>query len=316
MDFRELTYITAVADNRSVTEAARQLYISQPSLSYIISKVEEDLGVKLFDRRTNPISLTYAGERYVKTAKEILVMKDNLRRELSDIGHGQKGRINIGIPTERAGYMLPKVIGEFKKSYPNIKIYLQESKSEEIINNLINDKIAFCILPGGKESLPPGVKTEYIYSEKLYLVAAKGMVSRDMIIDNSIDDGIPVADLKLLNIYPFIMMKRGQYIRHKVDDIFRRFDYIPKEVMEVSSCISATQLAGAGLGITIVPERAIEPLKNAGFEVFNYSEESDSWDVNIVYKEGVYLDEAERALIRTMREVFARYQGIKPETMK
>ena len=157
MDFRELSYIIAVADHHSVTEAAKKLYISQPSLSYIISKVEEDLGVKLFDRKTNPISLTYAGERYVKTAREIMLLKDNLRRELADIGHGQKGRINIGIPTERAGYMLPKVIGPFRAQFPNIEIHLQESKSEEIITNLMNDKIAFCVLPGGTDHLPVGV---------------------------------------------------------------------------------------------------------------------------------------------------------------
>ncbi len=305
MDFRELTYITAVADNRSVTEAAKQLYISQPSLSYIISKVEEDMGVKLFDRKTNPISLTYAGEQYVKTARQILVMKDNLRRELSDIGHGQKGRINIGIPTERAGYMLPKVIGVFKKNYPNIEIYLQESKSEEIINNLMNDKIAFCVLPGGDDFLPAGTKTEYIYTERLFLVAAKGVITDDMVLNIDSVDGIPAVDFTKLSSFPFIIMKRGQYIRHKVDSIFKRYNFIPKECMEVSSCISATQLAGAGLGVTIVPERAIEPFKNPNFDVFNYCTVNDSWDVNVVYKDGVYLDEAERALIKTMQDVFA-----------
>ena len=102
MDFRELTYITAVADEHSVTEAAKRLYISQPSLSYIISKAEQELGVKLFDRKTNPLTLTYAGEIYVERAREILRIRDNMRRELTDIGHGQKGRINIGFsPTLR-----------------------------------------------------------------------------------------------------------------------------------------------------------------------------------------------------------------------
>lgn len=60
MDFRELTYITAVADERSVTEAAKRLYISQPSLSYILTKTEQELGVKLFDRKKTPLTLTYA----------------------------------------------------------------------------------------------------------------------------------------------------------------------------------------------------------------------------------------------------------------
>ena len=81
MDFREMLYITAVADCRSVTAAAKRLYISQPSLSYIISKVEQDVGVKLFDRRTYPLTLTYAGEKYVDTARKILLLNDNLRKD-------------------------------------------------------------------------------------------------------------------------------------------------------------------------------------------------------------------------------------------
>ena len=72
MDFREMLYITTVADCRSITAAARKLYISQPSLSHIVSKVEQDVGVKLFDRGTSPLTITYAGEKYVETARKIL----------------------------------------------------------------------------------------------------------------------------------------------------------------------------------------------------------------------------------------------------
>ena len=110
MDFREMLYITTVADCRSITAAARKLYISQPSLSHIVSKVEQDVGGKLFDRGTSPITITYAGEKYVETARKILLMSDNLRKELIDAGLGEKGRIVFGMPTERAGYMLPAVI--------------------------------------------------------------------------------------------------------------------------------------------------------------------------------------------------------------
>ena len=147
MDFRELTYITAVADERSVTEAAKRLYISQPSLSYILTKTEQELGVKLFDRKKTPLTLTYAGEVYVEHAKEILRIRDNMKRELSDIGHGKKGRINLGIPNERAGYMLAKVMPLFKEQYPNIEIHLVESRSAELVRNLLNDKIGFCVIP-------------------------------------------------------------------------------------------------------------------------------------------------------------------------
>lgn len=310
MDFRELTYITAVADAHSVTEAARQLFISQPSLSYIIAKVEENLGVKLFDRKTSPLSLTYAGERYVKTAREILRLRDNLRREMNDIGHGAKGRINVGIPTERAGFMLPKAIPIFRQKYPNVEIRLEESRSEELIRNLMIDKIVFCIIPGSHNELPPGLVTEFIYKEKLFLVAGKETIPSEMIVSPSgKGDGVgfPVVNLKKMpRSMPFIMQKQKQFVRGVTDDLFRRIDFFPKEIMEVSSSITALQLAEAGMGLAVVPERAIREL--GGFDRFHcflYNDEPETWDVNVIYKKDVYLANAERALINSLKEAFA-----------
>jgi DNA-binding transcriptional LysR family regulator len=320
MDFRELTYITAVAEERSVTEAAKRLYISQPSLSYIISKVEQDLGVRLFDRKTNPLSLTYAGEIYVEHAREILRIRDNMRRELTDIGHGKKGRINIGIPNERAGYMLSRVMPLFRQQYPNMEIRLQESRSSEIIRNLLIDKIGFAVLPGDKSDLPPGLKAERIYRENLYVVAGDGVVREEDLVQEETGEGrkplkamsaagipMPVVRLQNLKDRPFIIVKEGTFIRRRMEDIFREAGFFPKEIMEVANCISAVQLARAGLGYTITPERAIIVL--GGYDSFNcflYGDSQDSWDVSAVYREDVYLDQAERALIGTMKQVFGK----------
>lgn len=147
MDFREMVYITAVADCRSVTGAARRLYISQPSLSHIISKIEQDAGVKLFDRSQSPITLTYAGELYVETARKILMMSENLRKELVDVGLGEKGRICFGMPVERAGYMLPAVVRDFRNQYPGIDMQIMEANADELIKALMRDEIHFLIAP-------------------------------------------------------------------------------------------------------------------------------------------------------------------------
>lgn len=311
MDFRELTYITAVADERSVTAAAKKLYISQPSLSYIIAKVEEDLGVKLFDRKTNPLSLTYAGEKYVQTAREILLMRDNVRRELRDIGHGAKGRVNIGIPNERAGYMLPRAIPIFRQKFPGVEIRIEESRSDELIRNLMIDRIGFCIMPIVQEELPPGLITETIYEEKLILVAGEGMLPQEMIVSEAGEkDGggrmFSVVDLrKMEKTTPFIMQKSSMFIRKKTDALFRELGTYPKEIMEVSSCITAVQLAEAGMGLTIVPERAVHTL--GGFDRFHcyqYGEEAETWDVSVLYKKDIYLDKAERGLIDAFKEAF------------
>ena len=312
MDFREMLYITTVADCRSITAAARKLYISQPSLSHIVSKVEQDVGVKLFDRGTSPLTITYAGEKYVETARKILLMSDNLRKELIDAGLGEKGRINFGMPTERADYMLPAVIPEFKKQYPGIELQVMEAKSDELLQAILRDDISFYVIPRSQGELPVGLKAESIYREQLLLVAEGSMLTEDMFLDESsvlnMTEGKRknrCVNLSKMANLPFIMLKKGHAIRKKTDLVLRQYGIDPKIMIELSSCISAVQLAAAGLGVAIVPQRAIDAL--GGMERFNcydFSVTPEFWSVNAVYKEDMYLGRAERFLIDLMKQKF------------
>ena len=315
MDFREMLYITTVADCRSITAAARKLYISQPSLSHIVSKVEQDVGVKLFDRGTSPLTITYAGEKYVETARKILLMSDNLRKELIDAGLGEKGRINFGMPTERAGYMLPAVIPEFKKQYPGIELQVMEAKSDELLQAILRDDISFYVIPRSQGELPVGLKAESIYREQLLLVAEGSMLTEDMFLDESsvlnMTEGKRknrCVNLSKMANLPFIMLKKGHSIRKKTDLVLRQYGIDPKIMIELSSCISAVQLAAAGLGVAIVPQRAIDAL--GGMERFNcydFSVTPEFWSVNAVYKENMYLGRAERFLIDLMKQKFQNH---------
>lgn len=305
MDFREMLYITTVADCRSITAAARKLYISQPSLSNIVSKVEQDVGVKLFDRGTTPLTVTYAGEKYVETARKILLMKDNLRKELMDASLGEKGRIVFGMPTERIGYMLPAVIPEFKEQYPKIEIRAMEAKADELLQALLRDDISFYIIPQHQGDLPVGLKVEPIYRERLFLVAAKGMITEEMVIDPEDTSAVRCVNLNAMKDMPFIILKKGHAIRKKTDQVFKQHGIAPSVMMELSSCISAVQLAAAGLGVTIVPTRAIKIFENMKqLECYDYSVSPEFWNVNVIYKEDRYLGRAERFLIELMKEKF------------
>lgn len=302
MDFREMMYITTVADCKSVTAAAKKLYISQPSLSYIISKVEQDVGVKLFERKTYPLTLTYAGEKYVETARKILLLNENLRKELMDIGLGEKGKISFGMPLERAGYMLPKEVGKFKEVYPKVELRLQENKSSALVDALLKDEINFFIVPRTVESLPTELKVEKIYRENLFLIAGPGMITEEHMLPGKNQ----IVDLSKLGDLDFIMLKKGHANRIHADKLLKAHGIAPRVQMEVSSCTSAVQLAASGLGVAIVPMRALDVLGGKEkFCCYSYSEEPDGWDVNVIYKEEVYLDRAERYLIDLMKETFS-----------
>lgn len=314
MDFREMLYITTVADCRSITAAARKLYISQPSLSHIVSKVEQDVGVKLFDRGTSPLTITYAGEKYVETARKILLMSDNLRKELIDAGLGEKGRIVFGMPTERAGYMLPAVIPEFKKKYPGIELQVREANADELLQAILRDDISFYVVPRGQGELSAGLKTEPIYRERLLLVAEKNMIREEMFLETDCSfeptgrpGENPCLNLSAMKDLPFIMLKKGHAIRKKTDQVLRQYGIDPKIMIELSSCISAVQLAATGLGVAIVPQRAVDALGGMErFSCYDFSVTPEYWNVNAVYKEDMYLGRAERFLIDIMKEKFNR----------
>ncbi len=305
MDFKELSYIVAVADSRSLTAAANRLYISQPTLSYVISKAEKEYGVRLFDRRNSPLTLTYAGERYVEKARLILREGENLRKEMNDIAGGEAGRINIGIPTERAGYMLPMVLGRFRKSFPKAEVRLAEARSREILRDLEEDKIELAVLPVKSSELPSHLQAELVCFESLYLVAGDGMIRDGMLKERGTAEKLPLVDLKKISDLPFIRTDSEKYIGRYVEKLLRETDLEPKENINVTSALSAVQLAREGLGVTIVSDRALIPQGGVSeFNCYRFREPEDVWEVNVIYKKTTYLDRPARYFIDLLKEVF------------
>ncbi|MCR5228721.1 MAG: LysR family transcriptional regulator [Solobacterium sp.] len=305
MDFKDLKYMITVAECGSVTAAAKKLYVSQPSLSYVISRVEEDLGVKLFDRRNTPVTLTYAGKRYLEAARQILEIDSDLRKELGDIIKEEAGEIDLGIPTERAGYMLPKVLGKFRSSFPKVNLRLREARSAQIIHDLEAGNIDIAVLPAQPAEISDRFETELICREHLYLIAGRGLITKDMIVEKGNDRQLPMVDLHKMKNVPFILMSEGQYIRRYAEKILSDVNVNPNEMTVVTSGITAVQLAKEGLGATIVSERAVNPLGGIReIPCYRYSGSDAMWDVRAVYRKGAYLSRSARFLIDLLKEEF------------
>ena len=107
MNTRHAQYMLTILKEGSITAAARKLYVSQPSLSQTVRLVENSLGTPIFNRTTDPITLTYAGEKYMEAARQILTIHSNLEKEISEITHEDHGTIRLGIPVQRAMEVLP-----------------------------------------------------------------------------------------------------------------------------------------------------------------------------------------------------------------
>lgn len=148
MEKNQLLYVTAAAKHKNITKAAEELYISQPSLSNQIIKLEDELGIKLFERKKHRVELTEAGEAFVESAQLILNSFTKLEQLMGEYASMNKGSINIGLLPVITALKIPDYLYEFQKKFPNIDIHLREMGSSALIN-LIQKKeidVAFAIL--------------------------------------------------------------------------------------------------------------------------------------------------------------------------
>ena len=295
MDFRELRYIVTIAECGSVTSASRLLYISQPSLSAAIARIEDNLGTPLFDHDKKPLQLTYAGEAYVRRARQILHMGQELRKEIEDIAKGETGRIIFGIPAERAGEMLPEPMKRFIESHPNVQIRMINQPSYDLIESLKSEEIHFAIMPIESVDLPAGITAEHLQTEPVYIVCRPGIIDEN---DLKEDGTLP---LQALARYPLIAMQPSHSLRARLDLLMNRHELRPDYVLELGSCIATVQFAAAGLGVAIAPLRAIEVFSQKnGLVTYQTGTVLDNWDINLIRKGDVKLSPVEKLFIEEL----------------
>ncbi|MGL6201501.1 MAG: LysR family transcriptional regulator [Lachnospiraceae bacterium] len=298
MEFKQYHYVLKVVELQSITKAANALYISQPSLSHYIAKVENELGAQIFNRTTSPISLTQAGQAYVKTAQEVLNLDRQLQEEISDISSNKKGKIVLGIPSARASFMLPPILKEFWRRYPGIHIETIEENSTHLSEYVLQGKADIAIIPMiMSESV---LEVDVIYEEELLLVA------NDKIMNDIHCMKSGIIDIKQIEELPFILLRKKQGLRRAVDIYFSQLGIKPNIIFETSSNETAYRMAALSMGATIVPQ-IIEKMSSYEPKPNKYSITSRGlrWYIAAIYRKDDYLGKAKKELIQISKEIFS-----------
>ena len=143
--FSNKEYVLAVYRQKSFSKAAQELYISQPSLSATIKRLEAKLGSPIFDRSTNPVSLTEIGAEYVRQAMEIQQLEENFQKYLYDHLNMLAGTVRIGGSNLFASFILPSMISRFKQRYPQIAFEIVEDSTQNLITLLVQGTLDLVI---------------------------------------------------------------------------------------------------------------------------------------------------------------------------
>lgn len=310
MDLKQLQYLLTLAKHRNFTKASKALYISQPSLSSYVAKVEDDLGVTLFDRGTNPLTITYAGEIYMKGAEEILDAYRRLENRLSDISAHKIGRIRVALPGDRAAYMIPLILPKYRQLYPDVTVQITPAPSGQIPELLLDNQIDLAILPDGSWNSQALIRND-LYSEELVLVAGKDLIREEYLIE-----GVRNAvDIYHLEDIPLIALEPQHSIRSFLDHLFSGNGLRPNIIMETSSLISAYRLATAGLGAaTIIPRMTLELIRGTqDTPVYSLGSGGTTWKIVAIRRKDRESGQIERDFITLSRQIFLSHSPGQPE---
>lgn len=239
-----------VARTRSFSETARFANLSQPALSRTIKLLEEDLGVRLFDRNSRNVHLTAAGAALVPTVERLTTDFDLAFRELTQTFEGMRGRVVVGALPSAGAILLPSIIAAFQRERPHVEIVLRESLTEGLFQSLRDRLIDFAVSTPSAEE---GIAFEPLFEDECVLVARPEDVDR-------IADPAPWSTFRDL---PFIGMEPRSSVRMLTDAAFARADVVTPALYECAQLATVGGLISAGLGISLLP-RSTLPLLAAG----------------------------------------------------
>lgn len=306
MTQKELIYVKTVADEKSISKAARQLFMAQPSLSQSIQRIEDSLGTPLFNRTTGGLTLTYAGERYYHMAAQILKMYEDFEIEISDINNLKTGRIQLGTTNHLGTLVLPLILPRFLELCPYVELSIAEETTQELEQKLLSGQLDFAIMHAPKENIQPQIQYD-ILTRDPFLVALAPDHPLLAMAEKKPGYEYPVLDICLLKNESFLMLRPGQRIRQVTDAVLSKAGITRPEIaLTLKNYETAQMLAAQGLGVTLIPQQ-YTAICGSGFQpaFCSIDEKYDaSWDMCIATLKNNFLSKADQLFIRIAGEIY------------
>ena len=249
MNHKQFDYVLTLAKEGSFSKAAGALNISQPSLSQYIKKIEQQIGLELFDRANGEVRLTDAGKIYIEAGRKILDVEHQLEVQLSDLAAYKTGSLVIGTAPYRAAGMMPVVAKRFLQIYPGIHLIIREGTTAELAEAVERGECDLCLT-----MLPLDDRIfsyEKVAEEELILAvpaSVKPFKARSI-------TGLryPAIDVKDINEHSFVMLTDSQFMQKQLQNLIIDYNLTLRTAAVVKSLGSQIAMVRAGVGMALVP---------------------------------------------------------------
>ena len=298
MEIHQLRYFCAIASHSSFTRAAEAEHVAQPSLSQQILKLEDELGARLFDRLPKSVRLTQFGEAFLVRAEKILREIGETKTQIQEMAGTEKGEVVIGAIPTIAPYVLPHLLTTFATGHPGIVINVIEEITPVLLERLHTGKIDAALLARpvpGNELLSVELLKEPLFAAipKEHPLAQRKTVSFRQMKDE-----------------PFLLLKEGHCFRDNALAACRRSRVVPNVVFESGQFATILAMVASGMGVSVVPEMAMQPIGGCVFVRIN--DEQSLRTVGVVRLKHRF---ATRALMALMKH-FQQISGQWPQSFK
>lgn len=303
---KELIY--TVYQEKSISKAAQKLFISQPSLSIMIRKIEEEIGVPLFDRTSKPIRMTEAGMEYVKATEAIMHIEKSFDNYINASNELLTGSLTVGGNQLLSSLVLPKYIAQFIRRHPNIQLHLADDNSL-VLENMISSGQLDLVIDNRK--LDAEIFEQHLWrTEHLLLVVPaefacnrgleKYQLREENVLDGSyLDPQVRPVPLDSFQNVPFVAMTRDNETRRRTDEIFRQAGVIIDTILEIDRLVTLYHFVEIGAAASVVSDTLVQHIQHHSGKVVFYRLDSPhaQREIYVSYKRNRYYSKAMQAFM-------------------
>lgn len=303
---KELVY--TVYQEKSISKAAQKLFVSQPSLSIMIRKIEEEIGVPLFDRTSKPIRMTEAGMEYVKATEAILHIEKAFDNYVNAANELLTGSLTVGGNQLLSSLVLPKYISRFIQRYPDIRLHLADDNSLALENMISSGQLDLVI---DNRRLDAEIFEQRLWRAEHLLLAVPAdftcncgleryqLREEDILNGSYLAPEVKPVPLDRFRDIPFVSMTKDNDTRRRTDEIFRQAGVTPSTILEIDRLVTLYNFIEIGAAASVVSDTLVRHIQHHNGKVVFYRLASPyaQREIYVSYKRNRYYSKAMQAFM-------------------
>jgi LysR family hydrogen peroxide-inducible transcriptional activator len=293
MNLRDLKYLVALMDHKHFGQAADACFVSQPTLSTQIKKLEDELGVALVERSPRHVMLTDVGVDIAARARLVLDEVNQMREVARRTRDPEAGTVRVGIFPTLAPYLLPHVIPQVRERFPKLTLLLTEEKTEELLRRLRDGRLDAAVL--AMPIADPGLHEEFLFEERFVLALPEGhaLARRKRISASDLED------------QQLLLLEDGHCLRDQALAVCRMSGAEEHTGFRATSLETLRQMVGSGVGITLLPALSVQPpvAPMPGLKLLRFAEHPPSRRIALVWRRSSAFAPFLRRLAKVLAQV-------------